>query len=120
MCYQDPSPVTCVTSPVSFLCSNFDLYALSIGTKAIMKSDINYLTEFFLSHSLPLWGCLVVETHGKLIEIAMVRGNVHSSLHVGISVELQQKSFIDNIRLFPQSFMVKESREFEIITFFSS
>lgn len=64
-----------------------------------MKSDINCLTEFFLSHALPLWGCLVVETLGKLIEIVMVRGNVHSSLLVGISVELQQKSFIDNIRL---------------------
>lgn len=61
-----------------------------------MESDINCLTESFLSQPLPSWGCLIVETHGKPIDIATVRSNVHSSLHIGVSVELQHRIVIDN------------------------
>lgn len=110
-----PWPVTCeqtcVTRPVGFICSNFDIFALSIGTKAIMESDINCWTDFFLSHPLPSRGCLLVETLGTLIEIATVRGNVHLVVHVGISVELQHKNIIDKYQTFLPSLLGLQETE---------
>lgn len=59
-----------------------------------MGSDINCLPESFLSHPLPSLECLIVEIHARLIEIAIVRNSVHSTLHTGISIELQTNNVI--------------------------
>lgn len=50
-----------------------------------MESDINCLTESSLSHTLLSLGCLIVETCIKLIEIAMMRASVHSTLFLNVS-----------------------------------
>lgn len=65
-----------------------------------MESDINCLTESFLSHPLPSLECLAVETHAKLTEIATVRDIVHSALHIGVSGELQHKNVISKYHTF--------------------
>lgn len=65
-----------------------------------MESDINCSTQSFLSHPLPLLGRLIVETHAKLIEIATVRGSVHSTLDMEISGELQHRRVISKYQTF--------------------
>lgn len=69
-----------------------------------MGSDINCLTESSLSHPLPSPGCVIVETHAKLIEIATVRGNIHSTLH-------KHKVSSANIKFSSQFPMIKENTD---------
>lgn len=69
-----------------------------------MGSDINCLPESFLSHPLPSLECLIVETLAKLIGIATVRSNVHSTSQTRVSVELQNKNVIGKYLAFSSVF----------------
>lgn len=83
----------------------------------MMESDIHCFTESFLSHPLPFsLGCVIVETPTKLIEMAPMRGCVHSTLHTRTSDESQYKILVSKYQdCFPAFADQKNRKNFKCL-----